>query len=59
MSEIEKLMKDIEDLRNNLYEVINKKQADLQDSDVISASKMLNEAITRYNDILSKKLKDK
>lgn len=59
MTDIDKLMKDIENLRNNLHEVINRKQADLQDSEVISASKMLNEAITRYNDILSKKLKDK
>lgn len=57
MSEIQNLLNDIERLRENLYNLIEEKNDDLADSEIISASQMLNVAITKYNEILLKKTK--
>lgn len=57
MSEIQELLNDIEKLRKNLEELIDKKQANLQDPDIIVASQILNVAITKYNEFILKKIK--
>lgn len=54
MNELEDLLNDIEKLRENLYTLINKKNIDLTDSEIISASQMLNAAITMYIKIVDK-----
>lgn len=57
MDELTALLNDIEKLRANLHKLLNDKNANLQDPDVLSASKMLNAAITKYNEIVEKKIK--
>lgn len=57
MSELQSLIEDIEKLRTNLEQLIDKKQANLQDSDIIVASQILNSAITTYNKFIFKKIK--
>ena len=57
MSEIQDLMGDIEKLRKNLEELIEKKQANLRDPDVLVASQILNSAISKYNEFILKKIK--
>lgn len=52
MSKLQALLVDIEKLRKNLHVIINQKGINLTDPDVISASEILNEAITKYNEIL-------
>jgi hypothetical protein len=56
MTEIKALLDDIEKLRQNLYKLINEKELSLEDSEVIAASQMLNAAINRYNEILTRKV---
>jgi Spo0E like sporulation regulatory protein. len=56
MSEIDELIKDIEDLRENLYRMIEQKKGNLHNEEVLSASKILNAAITQYNKIIKDKL---
>ncbi|EMS70616.1 aspartyl-phosphate phosphatase Spo0E family protein [Ruminiclostridium cellobioparum] len=55
MSELQRLLDDIDKLRENLHEVISKKGINLTDPEIISASQMLNAAITKYNEIINKK----
>lgn len=55
MDELRMLLQDIEKLRNNLYKLIDDKNANLQDPEVISASQILNAAITKYNEIVERK----
>lgn len=55
MSEIKDLIEDIEKLRDNLYELVEKKQ-NIQDPEVLAASEILNAAIVKYNELLKKKL---
>lgn len=57
MSELQRLLDDIDKLRENLHAIINKKGINLTDPEIISASQMLNAAITKYNDIINKKHK--
>lgn len=57
MSEVQKLLNDIEKLRRNLEELIEKKQANLQDPDIIAASQMLNSVLTKYNDFIIHRIK--
>jgi hypothetical protein len=57
MSELEELLKDVEILRNNLEYLINEKQGDLVDSEVVSASKILNAALNQYNKFINEKYK--
>ena len=49
MSELEDLLKDIETLRKQLEELINSKNDNLIDNEVIIASKILDAALTQYN----------
>ncbi|MPW26443.1 Spo0E family sporulation regulatory protein-aspartic acid phosphatase [Alkalibaculum sp. M08DMB] len=55
MSEIQDLLDDIEKLRKNLEELLDKKQVNLQDPDIIVASQILNSTITKYNEFILKK----
>jgi len=55
MNELEALLNDIEKLRQNLYKLINEKNLNLADSEIISASELLNAAITKYIEIIDKK----
>ena len=55
MTELEALLNDIEKLRQNLYNLINK-NSNLEDPEIISASQILNVAITKYNEIVIKKM---
>lgn len=57
MDELKELLQDIEKLRNNLYKLIDAKNANLLDPEVISASQILNAAIVKYNQIMEKKTK--
>lgn len=59
MSELEDLLKDIDILRAQLEELINKKQGNLVDSEVVTASKILNAALNQYNKFIDEKLKKK
>ncbi|KOR25354.1 aspartyl-phosphate phosphatase Spo0E family protein [Clostridium sp. L74] len=57
MSELEDLLKDIDILREQLNELINKKQDNLVDPEVVAASKVLNAALNQYNKFIDEKLK--
>ena len=46
------LRKDINAVRTSLYELINKKQGNLLDSEIISVSQQLDILINKYNEIL-------
>ncbi len=54
MSELENLLKDIEKLRKNLQDLVAAKNFNLQDAEILAASQILNAAITKYNEIISK-----
>lgn len=54
---MEALLQDIEKLRQNLYKLMNEKGTELIDEEIVSASEMLNTAITKYNEIVLKKMK--
>ncbi|QAA31814.1 aspartyl-phosphate phosphatase Spo0E family protein [Clostridium manihotivorum] len=56
MAELEDLLKDIEKLRNNLQILIEKKQGNLIDNEVVAASKILNATLNQYNKLLQQKL---
>jgi hypothetical protein len=56
MSELEKLMIDINKLRENLYRVIEQRGYDLNDPEVMEASKHLNKIIVNYNTMLKDKI---
>ncbi|MDF2521959.1 MAG: Spo0E like sporulation regulatory protein [Clostridia bacterium] len=58
MSELEKLLSDIEKLRESLYKVIEQQGYDLNDSEVLKASKNLNTAIVNYNALIQDKIKE-
>lgn len=57
LTEIEDLLKDVEILRDKLLELINEKNGDLLDAEVISASKILNAALNEYNKFIEKKFR--
>jgi len=56
MTEIEYLLDDIEKLKKNLNNLIADEKSNLQDPEIIAASQILNAAITKYNEIVSKKI---
>lgn len=58
MTEIEQLLKDIDELRKNLEILIERKKGDLLDKDVQYSSRILNVAIAEYNEMLQTKIKD-
>lgn len=57
MSELEDLLRDVEILRANLEYLINEKQDNLVDIEVVSASKILNAALNQYNKFIDEKYK--
>ena len=57
MSEIEDLLKDVEILREKLLFLIDQKQGNLVDTEVVNMSKILNGALNQYNKALDEKLK--
>lgn len=56
MSEIEDLLKDVEILRGKLEYLIEEKQGNLIDNEVVAASKILNAALNQYNKFIEGKL---
>ena len=56
MSEIEDLLKDVEILREKLEYLINTKNGNLINPEVVAASKVLNAALNRYNEFLEEKI---
>ncbi len=57
LSEIEDLLKDVENLREKLIYLIDKKQGDLIDEEVVNISRILNAALNKYNEVLEEMLK--
>jgi hypothetical protein len=57
MSELEDLLRDVEILRANLEYLINEKQGNLIDTEVVSASKILNAALNQFNKFIDEKHK--
>lgn len=57
MSEIEDLLKDVEILRTQMEELIQKRQGNLTDPEVVTASKILNATLNQYNKFIKEKLK--
>ena len=57
MSEIEDLLKDVEILREQMEELIEKHKGNLTDLEVVAASKILNAALNQYNNFIKEKLK--
>ncbi|MCM0648651.1 aspartyl-phosphate phosphatase Spo0E family protein [Clostridium swellfunianum] len=55
MSELEDLLKDVEILREQLNQLINDKQGNLIDPEVVTASKILNAALNQYNNFIKEK----
>ncbi|MBK1809418.1 Spo0E family sporulation regulatory protein-aspartic acid phosphatase [Clostridium sp. YIM B02505] len=56
MAELEDLLKDIDKLRERLQLLIEKKQWNLVDNEVVEASKALNFALNQYNKFLQEKI---
>jgi len=57
LSDLEDLLKDVENLREKLVYLIDQKQGDLIDQEVVNISKILNAALNKYNEVLEEKLK--
>lgn len=56
MNELQKLVQDIEKLRDKLQMLIEQ-HGDLQHPDILSASQTLNAAIVKYTEIVEKAMK--
>ena len=56
MSDLNILLEDIEKLRKDLMDLIDKKQMSLQDPEIVYASQILDAAITKYNEFIKKML---
>lgn len=57
LSEVEDLLKDVNILREKLEYLIDKKNGNLIDPEVVAASKVLNAALNRYNELIEEKMK--
>ncbi|MBU5591148.1 aspartyl-phosphate phosphatase Spo0E family protein [Clostridium sp. MSJ-4] len=57
MSELEDLLKDVDILREKLEYLINEKDGNLIDPEVVAASKVLNAALNKYNEFIEEKFK--
>lgn len=57
LSEVEDLLKDVNILREKLEYLIDKKNGNLIDPEVVAASKVLNAALNRYNEFIEEKIK--
>ncbi len=53
MCSLETLKNDINNVRSTLHSLINKKQGDLLDKEIISVSQQLDTLLNKYNSILS------
>lgn len=58
MTEIEYLLDDIEKLRKTLNDLVAEKGSNLQDPEIIAASQVLNAAITKYTEVISKNVNE-
>lgn len=58
MTELEELVGDINKLRENLYRLMEQRGYNLNDAEVLEASKNLNEAIVNYNSLIKKRMLD-
>lgn len=56
LSEIQELINSINTLKKSLDELIEKKEFNLQDTEIIKASQELDSVITEYNELITKKL---
>lgn len=56
MSEIKELLTDINRLRENLHRLIETHGFDLNDAEVLEASRNLNTAIVNYNAYIKEKI---
>jgi hypothetical protein len=56
VSEINNLLVDINKLREDLYRLLEQHGFDLNDAEVLEASKNLNTAIVNYNEFLKDKI---
>lgn len=52
IEQLKKLEKLIEELRTQLYDIINKKDGDLLSPEVVTASKMLDSALNTYRELI-------
>ena len=59
MYEINDSLKDIKILKAKLLFLINKRQGNLDDVEVVKANKILNEALNKYNSGLGEEVKRK
>ncbi|WMM23593.1 aspartyl-phosphate phosphatase Spo0E family protein [Tissierella sp. MB52-C2] len=57
MSDIKDLMKNIDELKKNLNILLDKKDFNLQDEEIIKASQELDIAINKYNELIIKNVK--
>lgn len=53
MTELELLLENIEKLRKHLNDLIIAKGSNLQDPEIMAASKILDDAITKFNEVLN------
>ncbi len=53
MTEIELLSDDVEKLRKTLHDLIAEKGTNIEDPEILAASRALNDAITEYNKMFS------
>jgi|GEM_PF-1821641 len=56
MQELKELIVDIDKLREKLYLIMEQRNYDLRDPEVLEASKSLNKAIESYNALLKDKV---
>ena len=59
MYEINDSLKDIKILKAKLLFLINKKQGNLNDAEVVKVNRILNEALNKYNNGLGEEVKKK
>lgn len=57
LSDIKDLMKNIDELKKNLNILLDKKDFNLQDEEIIKASQELDIAINKYNELIIKNVK--
>gem|GEM_PF-2585085 len=55
MSELKNLIQKIDELKENLNKLIEKKDFNLQDPEIIKVSQKLDEYITKFNELIHKK----
>jgi hypothetical protein len=56
LSEIEQLLKDIDKLKDNIHQLINKRDGNLIDHEVVATSKTLDTSLNSYNKMIEEKI---